>query len=445
MATTAVRASCLSFHRDPFLYDEEDCHTYLPDALLVAESGVIKSVMPYHPGAIPEAAVRHYENALIIPGFIDCHVHYPQMEIIGSWGCGLIEWLNAYTFKAEAKYGDPEYARTVSEAFLKELLRNGTTTASVYCTTHRQSVDAFFSAASRYGARMIAGKVHMDRNADGALLDTPAEGASEAQELIDRWHGKGRLVYSITPRFAPTSSPEQLTLLGELRKANSTTHLQTHLSEDRGEETFVRECFPGFERYYDIYRHFGLCGGRAVFGHCVHIDDGDRRNLHHDGSAIAHCPTSNLFLGNHAFNAVAAKSHNAPIRLGLGTDVGAGGSLSLFPTMLAAYYCAQEHGTRLTPLQCLYLATRGGAEALCLEDRLGSLAPGNEADFIVIDKGATALARFRMGYANSLNEILFALITLGDDRFIRATYVGGEMVHDRDGEPPGRSDHSNQL
>lgn len=432
MTTSAIRASCLTFRDDPFLREEGDCYEYFPDALVVSDSGAVTSVTPYRPGIVPEAAIEHYTDALVVPGFIDCHVHYPQMEIIGSWGCSLIDWLNAYTFKAEAKYADPEYALTVSSFFLRELLRNGTTTASVYCTTHRQSVDAFFSESARLGTRMIAGKMHMDRNAAGALLDTPARGVEEARELIKRWHGNGRQLYCVTPRFAPTSSPSQLEMIAELRAENPTTHLQTHLSEDRDEEALVRECFPGFKRYYDIYRHFGLRGERSVFGHCVHIDESDRRNLHRDGSAIAHCPTSNLFLGNHTFNAPAAKAHDRPIRLGLGTDVGAGTSLSMFPTMLAAYHCARALGERLTPIQCFYLATRGGAEALRLEDKIGSLAPGREADFVVIDKGATPLSRFRMSRAQTLGEVLFALIALGDDRFIRATYVGGKKVHDRD-------------
>jgi len=316
----------------------------------------------------------------------------------------------------------------VAEIFLDECLRNGTTTVATFCTVHAHSVDAFFEAAGARGMRTIAGKCLMDRNAPEALRDTAQRGHDDSKALIDRWHGKGRASYAITPRFAPTSTSEQMELAGALWKAHPGTYLQSHISENRAEVAWARQLFPGRAGHLDIYDHYGQLGPRAIYGHGIWLTDAELARVHESGTAIAHCPTSNMFLGSGLFDLRKAKQHERPIRVGLATDVGAGTTLSMLRTMGAAYQVAQLGGGSLSAPQSLYLATRGAAQALYLDDRIGSLAVGMEADMVVLDLKSTPLIDFRMRHCESLEAALFVQMTMADSRAIRATYVAGRAA-----------------
>lgn len=368
---------------------------------------------------------------LLMPGFIDSHVHYPQTPIIGSYGERLLDWLEKYTFVAEQKFSSHEYAREVAEVFLDECLRAGTTTAAVYCTVHPQSVDAFFEASSARNLRMIAGKALMDRHAPAALRDTAQRGYDESKALISRWHGRGRQLYAITPRFAASSTPEQMEMAGQLWAEHPGTWLQSHVSENRDEIEWIRKLYPERRNYLDVYDHYGQLGPRAIYGHGIWLGEDELRRCHETGTAIAHCPTSNLFLGSGSFNVAHAMRKARPIRVGLATDLGAGTSFSMLQTMNEAYKVAQLAGQKLSAPQAFYLATRGAARALYLEHLVGSLEPGLEADVIVLDLESTPAIEFRMRSCESIEEALFVQMTLGDDRAIESVYVAGQLAHRR--------------
>jgi guanine deaminase len=354
--------------------------------------------------------------------------------MIAAFGEHLLEWLNKYTFVAEQQFASLEHGRRIAGVFLRELLRCGTTTAAVYCTVHPQSVDAFFEESARFNTRMVAGKVMMNRNAPEALLDTTERGYRESTELIKRWHGKGRQLYCITPRFAPTSTEDQLEACGTLLKEHPGTYVQTHLSENKDEIEWVLSLFPGRKSYLDVYDHAGIVGPRSIYGHGIHLAEEDFATCHQRGAALAHCPTSNFFLGSGLFRVFDAKRPDRPVRVGVGTDLGAGTSFSQLQTLNEAYKVAELNDTKLTATHAFYLATRGGAEALYLEDRLGTVAQGFEADLVVLDLESTPLLAFRNGYSSDIGERLFVLMTLGDDRAVRATWVAGECVYDRDAQ-----------
>jgi guanine deaminase len=429
----ALRGAVLGFTGDPFLADDPAATLRVTaDALVVLEDGLIAEVAPFDPARARGLEVVHYPDALICPGFIDCHVHYPQTQMIGAFGAQLLDWLEAYTFPAEQDFADPAHAAEAARLFLAELLRNGTTTAAVYCTVHPQSVEAFFTESHRLNTRMIAGKVLMDRNAPEALLDSAETGYAESQALIERWHGVGRQLYAITPRFAPTSSPAQLAAAGRLWREHPGTFLQTHLSENEAELAWVRELFPEAADYLDVYHRAGLTGRRAIFGHGVHLSEAEFACCHHTGSALAHCPTSNLFLGSGMFRLFEARRRDRPVCVGIGTDLGAGTSFSPLRTLGEAYKVAQAHGTALTAAHGFWLATQGAAEALDLADRIGQVTAGHEADLVVLDLRATPLLAYRMRHARDWAERLFVLMTLGDDRAVRATWVAGVPRHERD-------------
>jgi guanine deaminase len=431
---TVLRGPAATLVDDPFDKPSRACLDYHADALVIVEDGVIRAFGPYAElrGSVPEGVEPvHYPDHLIVPGFIDAHVHYPQLQMIGAFGAQLLEWLDTYTFPAEQSFADADHAARVAKLFLRELLRAGTTTAMVYCTVHPQSVEAFFAESERFNTRMIAGKVLMDRHAPAALLDTAQRGYEESLALIERWHGRGRQLYCVTPRFAPTSTEAQLEAAGALLKSREGLFLQTHLCENPGEIEWVRELFPARSSYLDVYAHAGLVGRRSMFGHGVHLHEGDFCTCHQSGAALAHCPTSNLFLGSGLFRLFDAVDPRRPVKVGLGTDVGAGTSLSQLQTLNEAYKVAAMAGHKLDAVQGLYLATLGGARALCLDDRLGRLAPGCEADICVLDPKATPLMEFRAGYCDSVEDLLFMLMTLGDDRAVRATWVAGACVYDR--------------
>ncbi len=427
----AVRGRLVSFKDNPFHKPLEECLYYESDGVLVMENGLITHIGSAETVLAtlePDTPVEHYKNALILPGFIDCHVHYPQTEIIGAFGEQLIDWLNTYTFVAEQKFGDKAHADLTANLFLKEALAGGTTSASVFCTVEPTSVDAFFEQSEKAGMRNIAGKVLMDRHAPDGLLDTAQTGYDQTKALIDKWHGKGRSLYSVTPRFAPTSTPEQMEMTGAVWKEHPGTYLQSHISENKGEIEWVKELYPDHDGYLDVYDKFGQIGPRSIYGHGVHLTEAEFARLSESGTSLSHCPTSNLFLGSGLFDMKGASRPDRPVRVGLATDLGAGTSFSMLATMGEAYKVAQLKGTALSAWQAFYLATRGAAEALYLEDKIGSLASGMEADFIVLDLKATDLLEHRLKFADDLHEELFVLMTLAPANLVRTTYVGGERV-----------------
>ena len=430
--TSAVRGHAISFRSDPFLTD--DALVDIEDALIVSEGGLITAFGPYDEARerLPDGLhVTRYEDALLCAGFVDAHNHYVQTEIIGAFGSQLIDWLEHYTFVEEQRFADKDYADTIAERFFDELLRNGTTTAVTFCATYPQSVDAFFEESARRGTRMIGGKVLMDRNAPEGLLDTVETSYRDSKALIDKWHGHGRNLYAITPRFAPTSTPEQLEMAGALWKESPGTYLHTHISENAREVEWVRSLFPERVDYLDVYDHYGLVGPRSVLAHGVHLTERERARVHEAGAGLVHCPTSNLFLGSGLFHVHAAKDPARPLLVGLGTDIGAGTTFSLLATMNEAYKVGELASYPMDAVKSFYLATLGGADALGLADRIGSLEVGKEADFIVLDPSATPLMARRNARVESTEELMFVLSILGDDRAVAAVYVGGELVSER--------------
>lgn len=427
------RAEILHFIDDPARAGERESYQYFPDGILIIKNGQVeglgdsKDVLPKIPAGLE---VTHYPDSLILPGFVDCHVHYPQTEMIAAYGEQLLEWLENYTFPTERGFSDITKARQVADIFLDELLRNGTTTALTIPTVHKQSVDAFFSAAEQRRMRMICGKVLMDRNAPKYLVDTAESAYHESKELIERWHGNGRMRYAITPRFAPTSSNEQLARASQLLREHPGIYMHTHLAENLEEVKWVRKLFPQCSGYLDVYDHFGLLGNHSVFAHCLHLNDEEFCLLHNTGSKIAFCPTSNLFLGSGLFNLSMAEDKG--VSVGLGTDIGAGTSFSLLQTISEAYKIQQLRGYQLSPLKSLYMATLGGASTLDLDNVIGNFEQGKEADFVVLDYRSTPLSDLRFQRCSKLIDKLFSLAILGDDRAVKATYILGEEVYRRE-------------
>ncbi|GAB3482152.1 guanine deaminase [Marinomonas epiphytica] len=428
----AWRAAIVHCIADPNEVGIEAAYQYFEDGLLVIENETIRAlgntqdILPTLP---KDLAITHHPDAVIVPGFIDTHIHYPQTDMIGSYGEQLLTWLNTYTFPEEGKFHDKAHAKDVSERFLQELLRNGTTTALVFGTVHKVSVEAFFETCEAYNLRMICGKVMMDRNAPDFLTDTPETSYQESKELIEEWHNKGRLHYAITPRFAPTSSDEQLKLAGQLLSEYDDVYLHTHLSENKDECAWVQELFPNSKNYLDVYDQNQLLSERSVFAHGIHLCDHELDRLHDTGSAISFCPTSNLFIGSGLFNLKKVEEHK--VNIGFGTDVGGGTSFSMLQTMNEAYKVIQLQNENLSPIKSLYLSTLGGAKALRLEDKIGNLAVGSEADFVILDKKATPLLTSRLALSKTIEETLFVFMTLGDDRAIAETYSAGVCVHTR--------------
>jgi guanine deaminase len=358
-------------------------------------------------------------------------VHYPQIDIIASYGEQLLAWLEKYTFPAEARFADRGHADRAAHRFLDECLRNGITTSSVYCTVHPASVDAFCTAAQQRGFCMAAGKVMMDRNARDDLQDTAESGYEQSKALISRWHGVGRLTYVVTPRFAVTSSPAQLEAAGALWREHPTTLMQTHLSENLAEIGWVEDLHPGPPDYLGIYEKYGLLGPGANFGHAIHLTPREAARLRETGSGLSHCPTSNLFIGSGLFDMRRLREGDPPIAVGLATDVGGGSSFSIFETMKAAYEISQLKGYSLHPAKAFYLATVGSANVLRMGHRVGNLAPGFDADIVVLDLESRPLVAERTRQAASLWETLFIQMILADDRAVRATYIGGSKAYER--------------
>ncbi|WP_425411149.1 guanine deaminase [Hyphococcus sp.] len=434
MALEAFRAQILYVNDDPLLAGNDDAVRFFDDGLLLVENGYVVNTGSYVELAdsLPAGVTPlHFKNCLITPGFIDTHIHYPQTDIIGAHGAQLLDWLERYTYPAEAAFADPAHARETAQFFLRELLRNGTTTALVFASSHADSVDAIFEAALEKSMRLYAGKVLMDQNADAVLCDGADLGRADTVRLIEKWRGKGRLGYAVTPRFALTSSAEQLRMAGEILRDYPDVLLQTHLSENYAEIEMAARLFPEASDYLDIYARNGLLTGRSVFAHALHMDAGAFNRIADANAAISFCPSSNLFLGSGLFSLKSA--HDAGAQVSLGTDVGAGASFSMLHIAQNAYKVAQMNDNNLDPFTLFYLATLGGARALNAGDRIGHLAPGAEADFLVLDYAATPLIERRMRAARDLQERLFAFMILGDDRAVKQTYIAGALAHDRDG------------
>lgn len=429
----AVRGRLLSFTDDPAAAGGQAGHRYLADGLVRIDAGRIVAVgeadamlatLP------PGTPVDHWPDQLILPGLIDPHIHYPQTRVIASYGAQLLEWLQNYTFVEEEKLKDPAHAEAIAEFFLAELVRNGTTTAAVYCTVHPESVEAFFAASHERNMRMVAGKVMMDRGAPPGLLDTAERGYRDSKALLARWHGKGRQLYAITPRFALTSSEAQLAAAAALVREHPDAFVQTHLSENHAEIAAVRGLFPEDASYTAVYDRHGLLGPRSLLGHCIHLSEPELERLSATRSVAVFCPTSNLFIGSGLFDLARTRDAARPVRVALATDVGGGTSYSMLRTAAEAYKVLQLQGQNLPALDAFYLMTLGNARALSLDDRIGRLEPGYEADLVVLDARATPAMAHRMeAVTGSLAEELFVLMTMGDDRAVRATYVAGGQVH----------------
>lgn len=431
-----IRGAAMTFRDNPFLRDPACCHDYIDDALIVIADGKIldygpaSEVSPRHPGL---KDIEEHKDAIMMPGFVDCHAHYVQSPMVGSYGDTLLSWLNRYTFPTESKFWSYDFAVETAKVYFRQILSQGTTTANVFCTTFGESVNAFFEESERYGTLMISGKVLQDRNVPDRLRDRSAEESVElARELLRKWHGRGRNRYAVIPRFAPTSTPRQLELAGQLYQeyADRGVYLHTHLGEELDEIVWVKELFPWAATYTDIYERYGLLGSRSIFAHCCIMEEVEWEKLHAADCSAVHCPSSNLFLGDGQFRFWEAADPKRPVRLGLGTDIGAGTNFSVIRQAGEAYKVGMLHKHSLDAVRCLYLATLGGATALHLEDRIGTLRAGNDADIAVLDLRPTEFAAWRMGHCETVEEKLFVLMTLGLDNMVRATYVAGRKVYD---------------
>ena len=422
-----IRGRILGFHADPA--ETEDNHRLIEDGAILVEDGRIAAVCEWRDLRAPGLAERDHRPHLILPGFIDPHIHFPQVQVIASWGAQLLDWLNGYTFPAEAEYADPDHAARMAGAFLDLLIAHGTTSALAFCSVHRASAEALFTAAEARGMALAAGKVMMDRNAAPAVQDSPQSGYDDSKALISRWNGRGRLRYAITPRFAITSSPEQMAMAGALAREHPDCLIQTHMSENRDEIAFTRELYPQARDYLDVYETYGFLGPRLMLGHCIHLEPREIARMAETGSRAIFCPTSNLFLGSGLFDAAGLRA--AGVVSGIATDVGGGTSYSLLATLAEGYKILQLQGQKLHPLAAFHWATRGNAIALGMEAEIGTLAPGSAADLVVLDARATPAMALRMEKAGSLAEELFILQIMGDDRAVAETYVAGRPMKGR--------------
>ena len=402
-------------------------------AVVIGDDGKIlwTGPQPRLPEPYRDAPVDDYGDCLVMPGFIDAHIHFPQYRMLAAPGKDLLDWLTRFTFPEESQYADETYAGRAAELFLARLFQHGTTAAMAFCSVHKTCADALFAAASRRNMALITGKTMMDRNAMPAVQDDPETGARQSEELYRAWHGQGRLRYAVTPRFAVTSSEAQLRLSGELLQSLPEALMQTHLSESPGEIAFVSQLFPKAKDYTDVYDTFGLLGDRSFFAHGIHLSERECARLSEAGSTVVHCPTSNTFLGSGLMPMSHLRHHQRPVKIGLGTDVGGGTSYSMLATMGEAYKVQMLTGYKPTAFELFHLATRGNAERLRLDAETGSLEAGKFADLVVLDPRATPVLASRQELSQSLEDVLFSLAILGDDRAIRATYVAGRKLHER--------------
>ena len=415
-------------HADPFDAPPEEALGVERRGAVAIEGGLIRAAGAEDAvrAAHPQAPVTPFGDALIVPGFVDAHAHYPQTGIVASWGERLARWLERYTFPEESRFGDPLHAADVAARHLDLLVAHGTTGVASFCTSHVASVDAFFAAAEARGMRVAAGLTCMDRHVPEALRDTPQRAYDRSRALIERWHGRGRAAYAISPRFAPTSTPEQLHALGSLWAERPDCLMQTHLAEQVEEVAWVAELFPDAPDYLGVYEAHGLLGPRGLYGHAIHLRPRERARLAEVGAAAIHCPTSNAFIGSGLMDV--ARARREGIAMGLATDTGGGSSFSMLRTMAAAYEAGQLTGTALHPTRLLWLATAGSARAMHMADRIGRIAPGMEADLAVLDLASTPAIAQRAARAEGPWEAIFPTIMMGDDRAVRAVYVAGRPV-----------------
>ncbi len=421
----------LSYKKNPFLNSIESSVEHKLDGALVIDKGLItdigekKEILQKY----PNSEIFNYKDHLITAGFIDCHMHYPQTQIIASYGKRLLDWLEKFTFPEEMKFNDVKYASKIASMTLDLCLINGTTTMASYCTTHPESVDALFEEAAKRKMSVVAGKTCMDRNAPQNLLDSPKSAYEDSEKLIKKWHRNGRAIYAISPRFAPTSSPEQLENLGELWKKYSDCLMQTHISEQKEEINWVKKLFPKSIDYLDVYEKFNLIGEGSVFGHAVHLTFRERKRILETKSAIAHCPTSNMFIGSGIFNLKGIINENSIV--GLATDTGGGSSFSMFRTMAATYELAQLKGFSVHPSQLLWLSTIGSAKALNQHDKIGNLKKGLFADLTIIDLNPKNFINQNMSCYGEVWSDLFRVIMMGDERNIKEVWVSGKPVFNK--------------
>jgi len=431
MTSLLLRGRTLSFITEPESTDDRASYRYEEDGGVLIREGKIAACGDFAAiaaGPGKGVAVADHRPHLIMPGFIDAHAHFPQMQIIASHGAELLDWLNNYTFPEETRFRDAQHGRRIARLFFDELIRNGTTTVAAYCSVHRQSADAFFAEALARGMCVIGGKVMMDRNAPEGLRDTPQSGYDDTKALIGEWHGKDRLHYAITPRFAITSTPQQMEMAGALAGAFPELHVQTHLSENRAEIELTRELYPWCADYTDVYARYGLLGERTLLGHCIHLAEREADAISDAGAVAVFCPTSNLFLGSGLFDYQRYRTRRKALRLATATDVGGGTSYSMLRTMDEAYKVIALQGEKLNPLAGFWQLTLGNARALSLADRIGTLDAGSDADLVVLDSSATPAMALRRDRTDTLAEELFLLQTMGDDRAVVEVYVAGQPL-----------------
>ena len=430
-AGRVVRGAVLSYRDDPARVGAQSAVRHHPaGAVALGADGRISWCGPAAglPDRFRSAPVDDYGAALVLPGFIDAHVHFPQYRMLAAPGADLLDWLRRFTYPEEQRYRSADHARAAAEVFLDRLVQHGTTAAVVFSTVHRGAADVLFTAAERRGMAMVAGKTMMDRNAPAALRDDPAGGVRDSEALIERWHGRGRLRYAITVRFAVTSSEAQMAAAGELAARYPDCHVHAHLAESEPEIAVVARDFSWAQDYTDVYDRFGLVGPRSLFAHGVHLPARAVARLSEAGATVVHCPTSNTFLGSGLFDLHRLRDGDQPVGVGIATDVGGGTSYSMLQTMGEAYKVAMLRGRRPTAHELFHLATRGNARQLGLDDRIGSLEPGLWADLVVLDPAATPVLAARRELSSNVEDTLFALAILGDDRAVRATYVAGNRV-----------------
>ncbi|KZY51697.1 guanine deaminase [Sulfitobacter sp. KE29] len=425
MTKKLLRWRLLTFHRAPQDGSDTDSYCYHEDAGLLICDGIIKDSGPFDSilAKAPDVSVTDHRPYLMMAGFIDTHIHFPQVQVIASWGSQLLDWLNNYTFPEETRFACESHSERMAQAFFDQLIAHGTTSAVAYCSVHKTSADAFFSEATRRNMRMLGGKVLMDRDAPAELRDTPQEGYDETKALISEWHGKGRNGYVISPRFAITSTPEQMQMAMALANEHPDCHIQTHLSENKDEIAFTKALYPQAQDYLDVYQSYGLLRNNTLLGHAIHLEPREIDALADTGAHPVFCPTSNFFLGSGLFNH--HKLNARGILNGIATDVGAGTSYSMLQTLNEGYKVLQLQGQSLHPLQAFDWATRGNAQVLGLEDKIGTLAVGTEADVVILNSSATSAMALRMERAESLAEELFVLQIMGDDRAIEEVYLSG--------------------
>ncbi len=427
MSITIIRGRILNFIEEPKAHDDESCYSYIEDGAVAVEGGKIIACEEYDAirKQYQEVQTDDHRPNLILPGFIDTHLHFPQTQVIGSFGAKLLDWLNNYTFVEEQKYADPAHCKRMAGYFFDFLLKHGTTTAVAFCSVHKASAEAFFTEAERRNLRMIAGKVMMDRNAPEALCDTPQSSYDDSKALIEKWHGRGRAHYAISPRFAITSTPTQLEMAQALVREHPDCYMQTHLSENHDEIEYARELYQSARDYLDVYEMYDLLGPKSLFGHCIHLSERECEAMAETGSVAVFCPTSNLFLGSGLFDMDGLQAKG--VRTAIATDIGGGTSYSMLKTLDEAYKILQLRNQILNPLKSFFMMTLGNARALSLEAQIGTLDAGSEADIVVLDSSATDAMALRMETVETLSEELFMLQTMGDDRAVSTVYIAGRM------------------